>query len=184
MRIFHSGKGQMLAFFVPGFLLGIIFVNLIVKKYMTETGIFSDLFLSQFTSVQIDIRSYLPYLLRLRIVPLILLAAASLTRLRKAAAMLFLVWTGFTAGVAVSSAVAGLGLKGCLLCAAALIPQFLFYIPAYVILLRYCLGAPQVRWNRQKSIGVALMTAAGIILEIYVNPSLVRGLLSFFQNIV
>ena len=78
MRIFHSGKGQMLAFFVPGFLLGIIFVNLIVKKYMTETGIFSDLFLSQFTSVQIDIRSYLPYLLRLRIVPLILLAAALL----------------------------------------------------------------------------------------------------------
>lgn len=32
MRIFHSGKGQMLAFFVPGFLLGIIFVNLIVKN--------------------------------------------------------------------------------------------------------------------------------------------------------
>ena len=180
MRIFHSGKGQMLAFFVPGFLLGIIFVNLIVKKYMTETGIFSDLFLSQFTSVQIDIRSYLPYLLRLRIVPLILLAAASLTRLRKAAAMLFLVWTGFTGGVAVSSAADGLGLKGSLLCAVSLLPQFLFYIPAFVILLWYCLSAPRTQWNRQKTMFVLAAVGAGILLELYINPGLVRAFINLF----
>ena len=156
MGRFHFGKKQMPAFFMPGFILGIIYVNFFTDKYMAEQ----------------------------RLAPLCAAALLAMTKLRRVSAVFFLVWTGFTAGVAVSSAVAGLGLKGCLLCAAALIPQFLFYIPAYVILLRYCLGAPQVRWNRQKSIGVTLMTAAGIILEIYVNPSLVRGLLSFFQNIV
>ena len=109
MRIFHSGKRQMLAFFVPGFLLGIIYVNLAAEKYMADAGIFSDLFLSQFADMKIDIRSYLPYLIRLRAVPLLLLAAASFTRLRKAAAILFLLWTGFTGGVTVSSAVYGQG---------------------------------------------------------------------------
>ena len=130
--------------------------------------------------MQIDIRSYLPYLLRLRIVPLILLAAASLTRLRKAAAMLFLVWTGFTGGVAVSSAADGLGLKGSLLCAVSLLPQFLFYIPAFVILLWYCLSAPRTQWNRQKTMFVLAAVAAGILLELYINPGLVRA---FYQSV-
>lgn len=184
MRIFHLGKKQMPAFFMPGFILGIIYVNFFTDKYMAEQGIFTEYFLSRLLTVRIDPGGFMFYVLRVRLAPLCAVALLAMTKLRRASAVFFLVWTGFTAGVAVSSAVAGLGLKGCLLCAAALIPQFLFYVPAYVILLRYCLGAPQVRWNRQKSIGVALMTAAGIILEIYVNPSLVRGLLSFFQNVV
>lgn len=181
MRIFHSGKRQMLAFFVPGFLLGIIYVNFAAEKYMAEAGIFSDLFLSQFADMQIDIRSYLPYLIRLRAVPLLLLAAVSFTRLRKAAAILFLLWTGFTGGVTVSSAVYGLGLKGSLLCAAALLPQFLFYIPAFMILLWYCISAPGTRWNRQKTIFVIAAMAAGIVLELWVNPELVRAFTALFQ---
>ena len=46
MKIFHTRK-HLLAFFMPGFLFGVIYVNLIAKNYVAEPGIFSDYFLSQ-----------------------------------------------------------------------------------------------------------------------------------------
>lgn len=184
MRIFHSGKRQMLVFFVPGFLFGVIYMNLVVKKYGAETGIFSDLFLSKFSSVQIDVWSYLPYLLRLRLMPVIALAVLSFTRFRKAAAVAFLIWTGFTGGIALSFAADGLGLKGSLLCAVSVLPQFLFYVPACVILLWYCLSAPRTRWNRQKTVFLIATMAAGILLELYVNPVLVREFIALFPPAV
>lgn len=180
MKIFYSGKRQMLAFFVPGFLLGVIYLNLIAKKNAAEPEVFSELFLSGFDSVRIEVQSYLPYLLRIRLVPLVVLAVLSSARFRKAAAVAFLVWTGFTAGIVISAAACGLGLKGSLLCAAALLPQFFFYVPAYVVVLWYCLSAPRTQWNRQKTVFVVIAAAAGIMLELYVNPVLVRGLLSIF----
>lgn len=180
MRIFHTRKKQFLVFFMPGFFLGIIYVNFIARKYMAEPGIFSDYFLDQFTAAQIDVREYLPYLLRLRLSPLLALAALSFTKVRKPAAVLFLVWTGFSGGVLISSAAAGLGIRGTFLCVTALLPQFLCYIPAYLILLWYCYSAPRTQWNRQKTIFLVLAMSVGIILELYVNPVLVRAFLSTF----
>ena len=43
MKIFRSKK-QFLIFFMPGFLLGIVYVNFVARKYMAEPGIFSDFF--------------------------------------------------------------------------------------------------------------------------------------------
>lgn len=180
MRIFHTRKKQFLVFFMPGFFLGIIYVNFIARKYMAEPGVFSDYFLDQFTTAQIDVREYLPCLLRLRLSPLLALAALSFTKVRKPAAVLFLVWTGFSGGVLISSAAAGLGIRGTLLCVTALLPQFLCYIPAYLILLWYCYSAPRTQWNRQKTIFLVLAMSVGIILELYVNPVLVRAFLSTF----
>ena len=177
MKIFHTRK-QFLAFFMPGFLLGIIYVNFFAKTYMAEPGIFSDYFLNQFVNTKIDVSDYLWYLLRLRVVPFLALGALSFTRLRKAAAVLFLIWAGISGGILISAAAADLGIKGCLLCVTALFPQFLFYIPAFVILLWYCCSAPQNRWNRQKTIFVTLTMALGLILELYVNPIIVKGFLS------
>ena len=79
MKIFHTRK-QFLAFFMPGFLLGVIYVNFIARKYVAVPGIFSDYFLDQFLDLQIDVREYLWYLLRLRAVPFLALAALSFTR--------------------------------------------------------------------------------------------------------
>ena len=106
MKIFHSRK-QFLVFFMPGFLLGIVYVNFIARQYMAEPGIFSDFFLNQFQSVSIDAREYIWYLLRLRAVPFLALAGLSLTKAGKVSAVLFLVWTGISAGILISAAVLG-----------------------------------------------------------------------------
>lgn len=181
MKIFHTRK-QFLAFFMPGFLFGIIYVNFFAVKYMAEPGIFSDYFLNQFKDIRIDTSEYIWYLVRLRAIPFCVLILLSFTKLRKAAAVLFLVWTGISAGILISSAAADLGLRGCLLCVAALFPQFLFYIPAFVVLLWYCYTVPQSRWNRQKTIFVCLAMSLGFITELYVNPVLVKGFLSVLSQ--
>ena len=148
MKIFHSRK-QFLVFFMPGFLLGIVYVNFIARKYMAEPGIFSDFFLG-----------------------------LSLTKAGKVSAALFLVWTGISAGILISAAVLNLGIKGSILCLVGLFPQFLLYIPAYVVLLWYCYTVPQTHWNRQKTIFVSLAMSVGILLEIYINPIIVKAFLS------
>ncbi len=180
MRVFHTRK-QLLVFFMPGFLLGILYVNFIAKNYMAEPGIFSDYFLNQFRTVQIDVREYLWYLLRLRALPLLVLAGLSFTRLRRAAAALFLAWTGMSWGILISAAVLNMGIRGCLLCLTGLVPQFFFYIPAYLVLLWNCYAAAQSSWNRQKIVFVLLCMSVGIILELYVNPILVKAFLSVLQ---
>lgn len=173
MRIFRTRK-QFLVFFMPGFLLGILYVNFIAKNYMAEQGIFSEYFLNQFRSSHVEIREYIWYLLRLRAVPFLVLIGLSFTRVKKAAAVLFLCWTGISFGILVSAAVLSMGLKGSLLCVAGLFPQFLFYVPAYLVLLWHCYMLPQSGWNRQKTVFMALMMAVGIVLELYVNPILVK----------
>jgi len=82
-------------------------------------------------------------------------------------------------GVLVSLAASNLGMKGCLLCLIGVSPQFLFYIPAYFMILKYCYESEDGRWNRQKTIFVGLMMSLGIITELYVNPVLVKLFLNY-----
>lgn len=177
MRIFHSKK-QLAAFFMPGFVLGIIYMNFIADKYMAEPGIFNEYFLNQFQTVYIDAKEYIWYLLKVRVLPIVILYALSNTRASKLSAVLYVLWTGITGGILVTSAVDSLGLKGSFLCMTGLFPQFAFYIPAYMILLWYCYNAPGNSWNRQKTIFVILCMAVGIISELYINPVFVKAFLS------
>ncbi len=177
MKIFRSRK-QLLAFFMPGFLIGIIYVNFVAKKYVAEPGIFSDYFLQQFQNTRIDGGEYIWYLIRLRLFPFLALFGLSCTKARKISAVLFLMWTGMSGGILISTAVLSLGIKGSMLCIVGIFPQFIFYIPAFLVLLWYCCSYPQTRWNRQKTVFVVLMLALGMILEMYVNPVLVRAFLA------
>ena len=53
MKVFHVKK-QLAALFMPGFLIGIIYVNFLAKKYVAAPDLFSEYFLDQFRGVQID----------------------------------------------------------------------------------------------------------------------------------
>lgn len=177
MKIFRS-RTQLAVVFVPGFLLGIIYMNIFAGKYLAEPGMFNEHFLKELQSVQIDVREYIWYLLRLRILPAIALYALSNTPAAKWAAALFVFWSGTSAGIFISSAVSEMGIKGSFFCMAGIFPQFIFYVPAYVVLILHCYNSPQSRWNRQKMLFVFFCISAGIILELYVNPFLVKAFLS------
>ena len=110
MKIFHTRK-QLLAFFMPGFLFGVLYVNFFAVKYMAQPGIFSTYFLEQYQSVDIVAGEYLWYLIRVRVFPFLVLSGLALTKARKAAAVLFLAWTGISGGILFSLAVADIGNK-------------------------------------------------------------------------
>lgn len=176
MKILHTRK-QLFAFFMPGFLFGVLYVNLIMKKYTAEPGIFSDYFLKQYQSAQIVAGEYMWYLLRVRAVPFLVLLGLAFTKIRKAASVTFIVWTGFSGGMLLSMAVLGMGIKGSILCMVGILPQFLLYVPAYMVVIWYSYTYPQNRWNTQKSIFIGLAMTVGILLEAYINPILMQAFL-------
>lgn len=177
MKILHTRK-QLFVFFMPGFLLGILYVNLIMKKYAAEPGIFSDYFLKQYQTAEIVAQEYVWYLVKIRVTPFLLLLGLAFTKVRKTSSIVFLVWTGFSSGMLLSMAVLSMGIKGSILCIIGIFPQFLLYIPAYMVVIWYSYTYPKNKWNTQKSVFVAMMMAAGLILEAYINPVLMHAFLS------
>ena len=73
-----------------------------------------------------------------------------------------------------SMAVFSMGIRGIILCIVGIMPQFLFYIPAYLVVLWYSYTHPRGQWNIQKSIFTGLMVLLGLIMEVYVNPLLMK----------
>jgi len=177
MRIFHTKK-HFTVFFMPGFLLGIVYVNLVLRQAELDSSLFSSYFLHQYDSVKIVAEEYLWYLFKIRVSPLLLLTGLSFTKVRKIAVLLFLGWTGFTCGMLHSMAVLSAGIKGSILCLVGLFPQFILYTPAYLLLLWYCYTFPRNKWNLQKGIFVVVAVLAGILLEMYVNPMIMKAYLS------
>lgn len=177
MKIFQTKK-QLLAFYMPGFLIGILYVNLAAKQMGADPGIFSEYFLKQYGTVHIAVPEYIWYLLQIRVLPFLVLLGLSFTKFRRVSVVLFMVWTGFSSGILLSMAVLSMGIKGCILCIVGILPQFMFYIPAYLMTLWYSYTYPRIQWNVQKSIFTALMILMGLIMEVYVNPVVMRLFLS------
>ena len=63
---------------------------------------------------------------------------------------------------------------GMLLCIAGIFPQYIFYVPAYLLLIRYYYRYPQSEWNGTKTGFTVMMIVAGILSEVYLNPGIVR----------
>lgn len=158
---------------MAGFLLGICSANLWMRQYVLDIGIFNQYFLEQYSRTDIVYEEYLWYLLKSRGIPLMILLAAAGTRYRKIAALLTMLWLGFSSGLVICTAIVKLGAKGIVLAATAIVPQGLFYAMAGILLFRYMLEYPMTRWDAGKSIRLGLFMAAGIITECYVNPMLV-----------
>lgn len=178
MKIFHTGK-QCSVLFMAGFLIGIIYVNLMAGKYSVKSDLFSAYFLNQLQNMEVKTGEYFWYLLKARGIPLVIAILISRTRAKRAGAGIFLLWTGISGGVLISTAILELGIRGSLLCVIGIFPQFLFYIPAILLILLYCWRWPQCHWEKQKTAFVAGMTVLGILCELYINPILLRVFLKF-----
>ena len=152
MRIQGEQKYVLLAG-MTGFLLGICSANLWMKQYVLDIGILNQYFLEQYNQTDIVYEAYLWYLVKSRGTPFVLLLAAAGTRYRK-------------------TAIIKLGSKGIVLIVTALAPQGIFYAMAGIVLFRYMLEYPMVRWDAGRSIRLGLFLMLGIITECYVNPVL------------
>lgn len=173
MKIQESRK-YFILFYMAGFLTGIFGANLLFGEYMEDMGIFHEFFLEQYVQTPIDTREYFWYLCQIRVTPLIFLGILGCTRFRKAAVALFLAWTGFLSGMILTEAVIQMGAQGIILCLVGLLPQFLFYVSGYLILLWFLFGYPKRQWNVTKTVFFLFLITTGMILECSVNPVLMK----------
>ena len=153
MRI-RENKKHFILFYMLGFFIGIVYANLMSKDYITSMGIFNEFFLSQYMQADVDVAEYIWYVVRIRVAPVAVICALGCTRLRKLVVVLFLLWTGFSSGMIMTSSVLKMGVKG--------------------ILLWYFFSYPESRWNLSKTVSFLLFIAVGILLECYVNPVIMQ----------
>lgn len=177
---FEKNSRKILFIFMLGFFCGILYTNMISEGYVMVTNVFHENFLREYSNLHLVSWEYMMYLTRKRLLPLLFLAVAGVTKGRKPMAILFVSWTGFSAGVLAVTAVLRMGSAGMLFCIAALFPHFLFYIISYFMILWYLFGYPKISWNRTKTIFIAFMYFTGIVSEAYLNPQIIGFLLDLF----
>ena len=169
MRI-ERAKQYFAVAFMAGFIGGILFANLTVRDYVTTSGIYNPYFLKQYAQSDIQAGEYILYLCGIRLIPLALIALLGQTRVRRILSIVVFAWAGFSAGTIVCAGILNMGIQGIVFWVIAMVPQFLFYAFAYLIVLWYFFTVPQSRWNLGKTLFVLLFMAAGLITEAYVNP--------------
>ena len=172
---FYKYKNQLLIFYLAvGFFVGILYENIVSRRYGLSIDIFQTYFLQQYKQTEIVAEKYLGYVMKARVVPLMGLCVLTCVKWKKLLAIVNVCWTGFLAGVLMVSAVMQLGMKGILFCVVAMFPHIICYGLAYGILLSYLYRYPKASWNHAKTVFVVLVMFAGVLLETYLNPLLMK----------
>lgn len=188
-----TGLTRFAGFFCIGFLLGIMIGNFLIPQAGKEAGIMSAYFLDKFEYMEIEWMSLFTYILEKRMKIYVILVVGGATAFGCLMAYGYTTWLGVSMGAFMSICILRMGVIGILVGVITLIPQYLIYIPVYVLLIwrikenqelfGNCAGKREKQrvWIKYFMImfaaGVFLM--AGIFLESIVNPFLVKKILKF-----
>jgi hypothetical protein len=168
-------KSQLLLIFLAvGFLVGILYRNIISGREMITTELFLKSNLQRYLHTNIIAEKYLFYVVKERLFLFGVILLLGCIRWKKVVVGICISVTGFIMGVLTVSAILQLGIKGIFFCLTALFPQSIFYGCAVSIMLVYWYWYPKRPWNRVKTIFVILIFILGILMEVYVNPILVK----------
>lgn len=167
-------KKRVYASVLLSFLAGILYVNLMMKNIGDMNTVFDTYTLKQYQNMELNSGRFFLYLLRLRVVPIGVLTALMFTRARKAAVWGTICWTGFLGGFLMTMAVFNMGMKGSVLCILAGVPHMFFYFIVYAVVLWYGMVYPQGHWDLSKTVFITGTMLAGIFLEAYLNPVILK----------
>lgn len=171
----YKNKNQLLIIVLAvGFLIGIIYENIVSGKQVVMTEMFTISNLQRYLQTDVIVEKYFLYVAKERIILLGIILLFSCIKWKKLFVALCLMMVGFFVGVFMVAAVLQLGIKGILLCFTGMFPQIICYGVAYSILFTYWFWYPERQWNQAKTFFVIIMLVLGIILEVYVNPILVK----------
>lgn len=202
MKIFsrqiQTGGKNLLPVFCAGMLAGILILNINIGKstFVESTGLFDEYILSGMKYMTVEGSALFYYVLRKRMMMLLIMAVLATTYLGYAVCIGTAAWYGMAAGAYTSALVLRYGLKGLVLAAAGIFPQYLLYVPAIVLMLGWCENLYRAIYSRGvcvdaadkifwiKKLGrlgmIGIIAALGCLLEGYVNPRLLIGYLKIF----
>ena len=174
MQISKKQNQLLIITLVVGFLFGVIYENIISGQQRFTTELFQKNNLQRYLQTNIMIEKYLWYVVKERLLSLIIICILGCLKWKKFFVFFYLLLIGFFLGVFFVASVLQLGIKGILLCFAGLFPQVFCYVITYSILFIYWYRFPIRKWNRAKTVFVTTAFLLGIILEVYVNPIIVK----------
>lgn len=168
--------GTYLLLFFGGILAGTLFVQ--AQKSSAFAGIFSEYFLNQYASLQIDYVKLFRYVGSCRLGQYAFLVCCGSLAGAPLLCGGIVFALGMTWGTVLSISTLRLGFKGVLICAAGVMPQLFFYVPAYGWILLWVLKKGQ---SRRKYLFLAaagfFFLFFGIVAEVYLNPEFLQQIL-------
>lgn len=170
-----------LSLFCGVFVLSSLGILLMGKEAVLQSVVFDSNTLRLFRLQGSDRMEMLIYILRERlfILPLIFLLAT--TYLGKWAGYGYCIWYGTGIGAIIGTSLLRYGLGGVFLVLGSAFPQYLFYVPAFVISIR--ITKTQRRPEKRLFIQLLLMellVIAGCLTECYINPTLMEKFIKLF----
>lgn len=182
-------------FLLLSFVAGIFAANFMGREAVSHAGVLNDYFIEKFQYTQIKGENLFFYVVGERLPLLLLLFLLIVTSFGIPGGILALGWQGFSVGFMLSTGIAKYGVKGIMLVLGGLFPQYLFYLPVYIFYCCMAVFLHQRLRGREGNmsdrgfiygIGVLsvvlmlVMFVAGIFLESYVNPVILKNILKIF----
>lgn len=185
--------------FLGGFLSGTLIINIWRSSFLGEMDLLNAVSLSRLKYLDIDGSAFFIYVLRKRLEVVMLLCLLATTYVGTAAVSLYAAGMGVMAGILLSISAIRYGLKGILLIAAGIMPQYLFLVPACIMLMNWCyqlcvgmyypgrscevIYGDRKQYFMKKILQLFLILGVviiGSLIESYVNPILFFGFLKIF----
>lgn len=181
--------------FLAGVLLGILLLSFGKKGLLEESGVLGEEMLYHMKYMTVDSNAFLWYVLGERLQTVVIAAVLATTYLGLAAVCTMTVWFGMSTGMFVSIVLMRYGIKGILLAVVGIFPQYLVYVPAFYFLMIWCEQVcrgiyfeknvaledkKQLLLKLFQLVLITIVVIIGILLESYVNPALLGGLLKIF----
>lgn len=193
----YKGRLPILQIFGAGFILGILIMNFAKGVLLENTGLLDEYTLYHMKYMTVDSKALFVYSLGERLTVVTVIAVLSTTYLGLMVICAAAGWFGMLFGIFVSAAVLRYGMKGILLAATGIFPQYLLYIPAFICFMFWCeqlcrevcfrnsSGTAEAsdRIILDKILRLLVILAAifaGCFLESYLNPLLLSALLKIF----
>ncbi len=190
-------KLPFLQIFMVGLAVGILGMNFGKSILLENTGLLDEYTLYSMKYMSVDGKALFYYVLRERLGSVVVLAVLATTYLGLFLCVGAAFWYGMAAGAFLAAAVIRYGLKGILLAVVSVFPQYLVYIPVLFHLLLWCemlcrgiyfqKNFHQERGNRllkskyiMQLVMLCLLMIVGCVLESFINPQILSGLLKIF----
>ena len=194
-QILSDGK-KLLTVFCVGVLTGFFVMNIGKSILLENTGLFDEDTLYRMKYMTVDSSALFCYLFRKRMGVLIFWAVLSTTYLGYVVCLGVTVWCGMSTGVFFSVLMTRYGIKGIVLAVISLFPQYLFYLPAIIMMLGWGEDLYHAIYSRGMNFNmtdksfvmkkmvclglIALLVFMGCLSEGYVNPGILIGYLKVF----
>lgn len=182
-----------------GFFLGVLFSNTFGRKMLLNIGVFGDYFFMQVENVIIDSSAVFLRVFEKRMLFVMVLVVAAVVSQGVIVVYGIAGWLGMSMGMLLSSAAMQKGIEGILMCLFGVLPHFLLYIPAGLLLMvKSCEISGKLYGKEQrhsynikrelsqyiwKIIVISLLFFAGILLESFLNPIFLQKIYRIFNNI-